>query len=371
MRTRLLSFALLLLVIASSRADAAGGRVLKTTIPAPSLAGNKTGEAAAQGVAVYLPPGYDAEPNAHFPVLYLLHGIVDTYEVWTEGYRVPAILDAYFAVHPSERFIVVMPNGKSRFLGSYWANSPIIGNWEDFVAKDVVGYVDRTFRTLPDAAHRGVAGHSMGGLGTIRLAMHHPELFGAADAMSPCCLDADEDLGQANFAWFRALNLHSFADLDRLAKDAQTVDEVFPVALIALAQVVTPDVSSPIGAELPVREVDGELLPVDAVAARWQALLPVGEAPARREALLQLRWLAIESGVRDQFAHIPTGTARLSAELARMRVPHRFELYRGDHRDSIAERVRDVLIPGMARAFAASPHRAEGGSAGSGAPAAQ
>jgi len=60
--------------------------------------------------------------------------------------------------------IVVMPNSKNDYHGSMYTNSMVTGNWEDFIVDDMVNYVDRNFRTLPQRESRGIAGHSMGGV---------------------------------------------------------------------------------------------------------------------------------------------------------------------------------------------------------------
>jgi len=271
------------------------GRLETLTIHAATLEGNSSGEPTEQQLAVYLPPSYDEEPGRRFPVLYLLHGIGDTYTVWTEDEGIVAILDDLFAGRPQDELIVVLPNGHTHLLGSFYANSPITGRWEDFITTDLVRFIDQRFRTLADAGHRGLGGHSMGGFGALRLSMRHPD--------------------------------------------------VYPVALLALAQVVTPNAASPVGADLPLRQERGELLPVDALYARWQEFFPLAEASRSRSELARLRAIAIDYGIDDQFAHIPSGAARYSQELARLRIPHTLDVYQGDHRKLIQQRLREVVLP--------------------------
>ena len=73
--------------------------------------------------------------------------------------------------------------------GSFYVNSPVTGNWEDFITQDVVGYVDSHFRTLAQAESRGITGHSMGGFGALNIAMHRPDVFSAVYSMSPGLFD--------------------------------------------------------------------------------------------------------------------------------------------------------------------------------------
>ena len=78
---------------------------------------------------------------------------------------------------PVQPMIVVLPNGANKYRGSFYANSITMGNWEDFIVRDVVGYVDGHYRTLASPAHRGIAGHSMGGYGALTLGFRHPDVF--------------------------------------------------------------------------------------------------------------------------------------------------------------------------------------------------
>src|SRR5690606_17002741 len=97
--------------------------------------------------------------------------------------RIPAATDAAMAGGARE-VIVVMPDAFTRFGGSFYSSSPTIGDWESFIAKDLVAYIDSHYRTLPRRESRGLSGHSMGGYGTLRIGMAYPQVFGALYAMS-------------------------------------------------------------------------------------------------------------------------------------------------------------------------------------------
>ena len=191
---RLLFAAALLLAVHVNAADV---RVMK--IDSQALAGNQTGDPAEQQFAVYVPPGYETS-KARYPVVYLLHGIADSYEVWTDAWKIPEQLDRLIAAKKVEPMIVVMPNARNRFLGSYYINSSVTGRWSDYIADDLVKLVDSAFRTIAKPESRGVAGHSMGGYGAIRFGMERPDVFRAVYAISPCCLDTVEDIGWGNIA---------------------------------------------------------------------------------------------------------------------------------------------------------------------------
>ena len=72
--------------------------------------------------------------------------------------------------------------------GSFYSNSKATGDWETFIAVELVNYIDSHYRTIPNRMSRGLAGHSMGGYGTFRIGMKHPEVFSSLYAMSACCM---------------------------------------------------------------------------------------------------------------------------------------------------------------------------------------
>jgi S-formylglutathione hydrolase FrmB len=334
-------------ILLSTAPARAAGSVREIVVPAPSLAGNLLGIPAEQRVAVYLPPSYEEAAERRYPVLYLLHGIADSSAVWTETWNVPAMADELMGEGAGE-FLIVMPNAGTRFLGSYYANSPVVGRWEDFIAEDLVGYVDASFRTLARREHRGVTGHSMGGFGAIRLGMHRSDVFGSAYAMSPCCLDMAEDIGWGNPAWLEALRLGSPEDADAALQRGA----FYPVAIIALAQVVSPNPSRPLWVDLPIRAEGPELLPVEPTYTAWQEFFPVAEVHRHRESLRSLAALRIDYGLDDQFAHIPIATRRFTERLAELRIPHQVEVYAGDHRELVPGRLRTIVLPFFARILA-------------------
>ena len=94
-----------------------------------------------------------------------------------------------------------MPDASNRYGGSFFTNSVTTGNWEDFIVRDLVAFVDGRYRTLRRPASRAIAGHSMGGYAAIKLAMKHPDVFGSVYSLSACCLDWGGDLSPDNAAW--------------------------------------------------------------------------------------------------------------------------------------------------------------------------
>ncbi|HUG43920.1 MAG TPA: alpha/beta hydrolase-fold protein, partial [Acidobacteriota bacterium] len=146
------------------------GRLVVDTVASAALEGNILGDPVRQQVVVYLPPDYDRAPTRRYPSVYLLPPFDGSASTWTRAWPAlfgprpgVAFIDSVMAAGEVPPMIVVMPNGRNRYHGSFFFNSPISGNWEDFLTIEIVRHIDQTYRTLPAAESRGVAGHSMGG----------------------------------------------------------------------------------------------------------------------------------------------------------------------------------------------------------------
>ena len=157
------------------------------TIHGASLMGNLAGEATDRDAVVVLPPGYASHPQRRYPVIYALHGYSIGAQQWIHEIHVPQTLEGAFAKGARE-MIVVFPDSKTAYNGSFYSRSATTGDFESYVVHDVVQYIDSHYRTLANRLSRGLVGHSMGGYGAARLGMRHPEVFGALYIMSGCCL---------------------------------------------------------------------------------------------------------------------------------------------------------------------------------------
>ena len=152
---------------------------------------------------VWLPPSYASQPLRRYPVAYYLHGAFGDENNWLNQGRLGVTLDSLVAAGMPE-MIVVMPDGDDGFYATW----NFLGDWngcrrsrppnaepadsycvpwphyDEYIARDVVAFADRRYRTLADRRHRGVAGLSMGGYGAISLALAYPDVFSAAASHS-------------------------------------------------------------------------------------------------------------------------------------------------------------------------------------------
>ena len=309
----------------------AQGTTVRITVHGKSLEGNLSGDPADRPVTVYLPPGYAKNPAKRYPVLYLLHGFTDSDEKWM-GFRkhfinVPEVANRAIAAAESRELIIVMPNAFNRFQGSMYSASAVNGDWETFIASDLVAYIDSHYRTLATPASRGLAGHSMGGYGAIRIAMKRPGVFSSVYSMSPCCL-----LPAANTASAPK------AEAIRSSEEIEKADFGTKAALASAAAWSPNPKNPPLFIDLPTK--NGE--PQPAVLARWAANAPVAMADQYLVQLRQLKALAIDMGDKDR---LMSGAKELSRIFTDNGLAHSFSTYDGDHVNNVSTRVEHHVLP--------------------------
>ncbi|PJJ52885.1 alpha/beta hydrolase [Hymenobacter chitinivorans] len=299
------------------------GRVVVTYLDSKLLAHNPGGENPRRRVSVYLPPGYDAAPQRRYPVLYYLHGYAWSDSLVFNQDGLPALLDQAIAAGKIRPLIVVTPDEKTLFGGSMYTNSATNGPWADFTAQELVRFIDGQFRTLARPGSRGLAGHSMGGNGTLRLALLYPGTWAAAYALSPAFVGPSPEYMTNPSGLRTALRAPGRAALAGNFPGQMTV---------ALARAFSPDPkTTPFGAALPGSLGPDSLTRRDAVLPRWEAATPTYLLPARAAGLRQLRALAFDWGAQDEFRHIPATCRTFSTLLTTFGIRHSAEEYQGTH----------------------------------------
>lgn len=165
-------------------------------MPAPSLANNVYDEPMEKPLLVLLPPSYYMSEKS-YPVVYFLHGHGDSE---AEAFYYYNKATTYMESEKAKEFIIVGVNGINALGGSFYTDSPVIGNWEQYVTQDVITYVDSNFRTIPSTDARGISGFSMGGYSAINIALKHPDTFSSLFAIAPGLFD-EEGLTNAFGMW--------------------------------------------------------------------------------------------------------------------------------------------------------------------------
>jgi S-formylglutathione hydrolase len=314
------------------------GEFERVTVHGAALVGNLEGDPVDRQVSVYLPPSYAHEPQRRYPVLYMLHGFTDSDSRWfgLQGQHfvnLPRAVDHAFA-HGVREMIVVMPDAFTKYQGSMYSNSAVTGNWEAFVTQDLVRFMDTRYRTLASRASRGLAGHSMGGYGTLRIGMKYPQVFSSLYALSPCCLGA---------------SLEPSAEVTSKAAQALTSEQIaaadFPTkAMLASAAAWSPDPTRPPRYfALPIE--DGK--PVPAVIAEWAANAPLAMVNQYIPNLRMFDAVAFDAGDHDE--GIAATIKTLDGILNGYHLAHTFTIYQGNHVDRIQQRLEEHVLPFFSR----------------------
>lgn len=148
-----------------------------------ALDGNPLGDPATRPLLVHLPPGYDHDPDRRYPAIYFLRGHTGQLDMWQNRRAMaPTFLERVDA--RSERadvpaVIVVLVDGWTSWGGAQYLDSPAIGRYQEYLSRDVVDFVDSTYRTVAASTGRAIAGHSSGGYGALVSGLLHPEVWGA------------------------------------------------------------------------------------------------------------------------------------------------------------------------------------------------
>jgi enterochelin esterase-like enzyme len=294
-----------------------------------SLEGNLEGDDADREVIVFLPPGYAKDKSRRYPVVYALHGYSIGASQWSQEIHVPQTIEGAFALGAQE-MIVVLPDSKTVYNGSMYSNSITTGDFETFIARDLVEYIDAHYRTIPKRSARGLAGHSMGGYGASRIGMKHAGVFGSLYIMSPCSMSA-RGAGRANPSADAAL-----AEAKTPA-DAAKIPGLATQLAVAAAWSPNPK-NPPLYIDMPVK--DGQVQ--QDVLAKWAANAPLAFVDQYIGDLKNYRAIAMDVGDQDG---LKVDTGKLHDVLESNGIVNTFEIYAGTHTSAVADRFQNHLIP--------------------------
>jgi S-formylglutathione hydrolase FrmB len=309
-------------------AGARPASVERIKVHGASLEGNLEGDAVDRDVLVFLPPSYTTDTKRRYPVVYALHGYFIGAEQWSQEIHVPQTLEGAFAKGAKD-MIVVLPDSKTVHNGSMYSSSVTTGDFENFIAHDLVVYIDAHYRTIPARESRGLVGHSMGGYGASRIGMKHADVFGSLYIMSPCCMSA------------RAAGVFKPEDQAALAAVKTPADSA-KLPFILRAQLASGAAWSP-NPKNPPLYLD---LPLgddqQTVLAKWAANAPLAFVDQYVGSLRRYRAIALDVGDQDS---LRTDTAKLHDALDRYGIANSFTVYSGTHVGNVAFRFQDFVIP--------------------------
>jgi enterochelin esterase-like enzyme len=291
-----------------------------------ALEGNLESNAVDRDALVFLPPGYQKDRARRYPVVYALHGFFVGAEQWSREIHAPQTIEGAFALGAKE-MIVVLPDSKTLHKGAMYSSSVTTGDFETYIARDVVAYIDAHYRTLPARESRGLVGHSMGGYGATRIGMKHPDVFGGLYIMSPCCLSARGLPPQEA--------MESLAQLER--REDLEKQHFMVQATLAAASAWSPNPNKPpFFLDLPLAgDAQNEVL------AKWAANAPLAFVDQYIGNLKRYRAIALDVGDQDG---LRVDTAKLHQRLNDYGIANTFEEYAGTHTSKLGERFQNHVM---------------------------
>jgi S-formylglutathione hydrolase FrmB len=303
------------------------GKLERITVHGKSLEGNLEGDSTDRDVFVYLPPSYDRESNRRYPVVYTLHGYGLHAQQWV-GFANVSGLEKGLAAGTTKEMILVSPDAFSLHNGSFYSNSATTGDWETFIAVELVNYIDSHYRTIPDRMSRGLSGHSMGGYGTFRIGMKHPEVFSSLYAMSACCM---LDTAEVNEAMTKMEGIKTKEEAQKLSFNQKS-----PLARAAAWS--SNANNPPLFIDLPVK--DGKQRPV--IAAKWMANSAMVMLQQYASNLKKMKAIEMNVGLSDGLLQT---NRDMDEALTNAGVPHHFETFEGDHNGQVPMNFEKKVLP--------------------------
>jgi enterochelin esterase-like enzyme len=331
---KLLFLLLLLNYPIGGRGAFAQGKVVSFTLNSKALQ-NTGGEDPNRKVSVYLPPNYDASTQ-RYPVIYYLHGFMGKDNIFPQ---MQAILDEGIKRNKIKPFIFVQADHYTLYEGSFYSNSSLTGNWDEFESKELVEYMDKNYRTLANRESRGIAGHSMGGYGAFKIGMLHPEVFSSIYALSPGLLAMVKEFGPNSTSFKEVQNVKTQEDLKKT---------YYPKVLVAVGRAWSPNPNKPpFFCDFPFSYEGDKMIVNQAVLEKWEANMPVYMVDKYADNLRKMTAIKLDWG-RNDSPRFPVQIGMLSQRLENLGINHFAEEYIGDHGNKIWTmdgRVLNDLLP--------------------------
>jgi pimeloyl-ACP methyl ester carboxylesterase len=309
--------------------------LIELEIDSPALAGNPLGDPARRPLLVLRPPGHGGGP---LPAVYFLHGFSGSARGWTAAPgpfqpTVPERLAALMASGAVPPFLAVFPDGATGLGGTQWIDAPAVGDYQTYVARDVVALVEARLGAIPRREARAVIGKSSGGYGALRMGRDRADVFAhlashAGDAAFEYCYLPDLPRAAGGLlsagdpaAWLAAAK--------QRARETKLPGGDFPVLnVLAMAAHYSPAPGRPLGLELPFELPTGRLRPE--VWARWLEADPVRFVPAAIDRFRTLGTVFLDAGTRDEY-HMRWGARMIAESLREAGVPVIHEEFEDGH----------------------------------------
>ena len=320
------------------------GRIEAHQFESNVLKSNPLQDPHVRDLAVYLPPGYSGSNSKGYPAVFCLIGYGGTgrmflnVDPFMEGIdeRMNRLVDE----GKCGPMILVLVDCFTKFGGNQYINSSATGMYEDYLVKEIVPFVERTYNVSGNAA----MGHSSGGYGALSLGMRHPRVFQAVashagdSAFEYCYLP---DFPKALAVFRKAGGPKKwFEEFLQKQNKYQDEDDLAALNILGMAAHYSPNVKSDLGVDFPFDLETGELR--QQIWDRWLSFDPVRMIESYRESLAKLKLIYLDCGIRDEFNMI-WGCRTIHSKLTGMGIEHRYEEFDGGHK-KIGHRY-DVSLP--------------------------
>jgi hypothetical protein len=313
------------------------GRIDEHVFGSELLRDNPLGDPHERPLWVYVPPGYDDDPERRYPSVYVLQGYTGHLPMWRNRmpYRqpFPEAADAVFAQGTAPPAIVVYVDAWTAYGGSQFVDSPGTGRYHSYLCDEIVPWVDANYRTLAAPDHRAITGKSSGGFGAMITPMLRPDLFGAlathaGDALYEYCYIPGFAEAVRMLRAYDGDILRWWDDFRSRVSFTKEEDTALLGLLGVAACFSAREDGTP---ELPFDPRTGVLRPE--VWQRWLDWDPVRMVPAHAEALRSMRAIWIDGGTRDEW-FLDIGGDAFRQALAEAGIAAdvvRFELFEAGH----------------------------------------
>ncbi len=247
------------------------------------------------------------------------------------------LFDFAIATHKIRPFILVVSDQKTTYDGSFYSNSGVFGNWEDFTAYDLVEYMDNNFRTIAKKESRGITGHSMGGTGALKIAMHHPEIFSSVYALSPGALAIVREYGP---------NSDTYKEFASVKTQEELNKTYFGKVIVAFGKSWSPNPDNPpFYCDVPFEYKNEEMEVNTDVLEKWYKNMPVYMIEDNLE---KLKAIKFDWG-RNAGDRFTIQCKMFSQRLENVGITHFAEEYIGTHVNNIY--TKDGRIPNQMLPF--------------------
>lgn len=315
-----LVFAFLFLVSAASFA-ADSGTLVDRELHSDNLTHNLIGVDPTRKLTIYLPPGYNTSTQ-RYPVIYFLPNPFGDHRDIFDQRHAAELFDRAIAANQIGKFILVSVDMRTPFGSTWYVNSPVTGNWQDFYIRDLVPYIDANFRTLATRSSRALLGDYIGGYGALRFGMAYPDIFSVVYAMHPVGTGSGVQMLVSRPSWSTIANAKSLKDLNR---------DGFTPIFASMFQAHLPDLANaPLYFDPPAHLVNGKIVIDSALMARLRDNLFIESLiPKYADNLKSLHGLKIDWPRSDSIWDHVFANEALTYKLNEFGIPHEAEEFNG------------------------------------------